>query len=149
MFLNFYQGIVDLQCCVTSSCIKKVNQLYVCMYIYSSQILFPYRPLQSIDQSSLCYTVDPFIFLVNQASGYVGLASPPRDLTPLPAQKGLSLDHWTIWEFPLGPYQFPILYIVVYIQGFPGDMMVKSLAANAGDSSLIPRSGRSHMTQGN
>ena len=39
---------------------RKVTQLYIYIYIYVSilfQILFPFRLLQSIEQSSLCYAV--------------------------------------------------------------------------------------------
>ena len=36
---------------------SKVNQLYIYIYpLFFSEIIFPYRPLQSTEQSSLCYT---------------------------------------------------------------------------------------------
>ena len=40
-------------------------------------------------------------------------------------------------------HQLPILYMVVYIWGFPGGSTGKECACNAGDPSLIPGSGRS------
>ena len=39
---------------------SKVNQPYVYIYLLFFQILFPYRQLQSTEQSSLCYTVGPY-----------------------------------------------------------------------------------------
>ena len=38
---------------------SRVIQLYIYMYIFFFQILFPYRLLQNIEYSSLCYTVGP------------------------------------------------------------------------------------------
>ena len=38
---------------------SKVNQLYIYIYPLFFQILFLYRSLQSIKQSSMCYTVGP------------------------------------------------------------------------------------------
>ena len=55
-------GIVDLQCCVSV-----VQQSDSVIHIHIStlvQILFPYRPLQNIEQSSLCYTVGPYQLVV-------------------------------------------------------------------------------------
>ena len=50
--------MVDLQCCVSfRGTANWFSYTYTC--IYSFQILFPYRSLQSIEQSSLCYTVGP------------------------------------------------------------------------------------------
>ena len=51
--------IFDLQCCVSFRCTAKC---FIYTYIYISilfQILFPFSLLQNIEQSSLCYTVDP------------------------------------------------------------------------------------------
>ena len=39
---------------------SKVNPLYIYIYPLFFQILFPYRSLQSIEQSSLCYTVGSY-----------------------------------------------------------------------------------------
>ena len=33
--------------------------VFTCVYIYSYSILSPYRLLQNVEYSSLCYTVDP------------------------------------------------------------------------------------------
>ena len=64
LILNFYWSIVDLQCCVSFRC-TTVNQLYIYIYPLFFQILFPYRSLQSIEQSSLCYTVGPYLLSVS------------------------------------------------------------------------------------
>ena len=66
-FFNFYQDTVDLQCCVSFICTEK----WICHNIHISsllKILFPCRPLQSIEQSSLCYTVGPYqlLFYIQQ-----------------------------------------------------------------------------------
>ena len=58
-FLIFilYRGIIDEQCCVTFRCTANCFS-----YKYASirfQILSPFRLLQNILQSSLCYTVGP------------------------------------------------------------------------------------------
>ena len=53
-FLNW--GIVDLQCCVTFRC---EVQWFSYIYIFFFNILFPYRLLQNIEHSSLCYTAGP------------------------------------------------------------------------------------------
>ena len=56
-FKNFYWSRVDLQCCVNSCCTaKRIIHIHISTLF---QILFPYRSLQSIEQSSLCYTVGP------------------------------------------------------------------------------------------
>ena len=40
---------------------KKVSQLSICIYLLFFQILFPYKSLQSIEKSSLCYTIGPCV----------------------------------------------------------------------------------------
>ena len=52
----FYAG-AQLINNVLVSVYSKVIQLYIYIYPLFFQILFPYRPLQCIEQSSLCYTV--------------------------------------------------------------------------------------------
>ena len=56
-FFNFYWSLVDLQCCVRFRCTAKwISYMYT--YIHSFfffKILFPYRPLQSVERSSLCH----------------------------------------------------------------------------------------------
>ena len=57
-FFLVYWSMVDLQCFYLLL-YSKVIQLYTYIYLLFSlffQILFPYRSLQSIEQSSLCYT---------------------------------------------------------------------------------------------
>ena len=49
---SFYWSIVDLQCFVSSRCTAKWFS-----YTYFFQILFPYRLLQNIAYSSLCYSL--------------------------------------------------------------------------------------------
>ena len=51
---NFYWHIVDLQCCVNSGVQQSDSVIHVSILF---QILFPFRFLQNIWQSSLCYTV--------------------------------------------------------------------------------------------
>ena len=51
---------------------------HISFYIYIFQILFPYRRLQNIDYSSLCYRVGPYfiyISLENPRDGGAWLAS--------------------------------------------------------------------------
>ena len=66
IFLNW--SVVDLQCHVSLSYTAKwfshiniYTYIYICTYIYIKlfQILFPYRLLQNIEYSPLCYTVGP------------------------------------------------------------------------------------------
>ena len=67
LFLFFYWNIVDLQCCVGFRYTAKwFSFIYIYIYIYIFryiyilfQILFPYRLLQNIEYSYLCYTVGP------------------------------------------------------------------------------------------
>ena len=40
-------------------------------------------------------------------------------------------------------------YTKNYLRGFPGSSVVKNLPASAGDTGLIPNSGRSHIPQRN
>ena len=54
-FSVFNWSIVDLVCCVSFRCTAKWFS-YTYIYIYFFQILFPYRLLQNIEYSSLCYT---------------------------------------------------------------------------------------------
>ena len=57
-FLLHYWSIVDLQCWVSFRCTAKWGSyVYTCIYSFFS--LFPYRPLQSTEQSSLGYIVGP------------------------------------------------------------------------------------------
>ena len=59
LILFFYWSVVDLQRCVSFRCTAKwFSYIYTCIYILF-QILFPYRLLQNIEYSSLCYTVGP------------------------------------------------------------------------------------------
>ena len=53
---NFYWSIVDLQCCISFRYTTKNPFIHISTVF---QILFPYRPLQSIEQNFLCYTVGP------------------------------------------------------------------------------------------
>ena len=65
----FNWSIVDLQCYVTFRCTAQwFSFTYIYIYIYKIyiyiiyiyiQILFPYKLLQNIEHSSLCYTVGP------------------------------------------------------------------------------------------
>ena len=58
-FYIFYWNMVDLQCWLVSG----VKQSESVIHIHIStlfQSLFPYRSLQSIEQSSLCYAVGPY-----------------------------------------------------------------------------------------
>ena len=56
-------SIVNFQCCVSFSWIAKwfsyIYIFYICVWIHLFQILFPYRLLQNIECSSLCYKVGP------------------------------------------------------------------------------------------
>ena len=63
--ISFYWSIVDLQCCVSFRCTAKVIQLYVYIYSFFFKIFFSYRLSQNIEQSSLCYTVDPSWLSIN------------------------------------------------------------------------------------
>ena len=59
-FFNLiYCPIVDLQCCISFCCMQ--SELFIHRHISTLfQILFPYRLLQSIEQSSLCNTAGPY-----------------------------------------------------------------------------------------
>ena len=39
---------------------RKEIQLYIYMFLFFFQILFPFRLLHNIEQRSLCYTVGPY-----------------------------------------------------------------------------------------
>ena len=54
------------KCCVSFYCIAK-QIIYTYTDIHPFKILFPYRPLQSIKKSSLCYTVGPYCVLVDHS----------------------------------------------------------------------------------
>ena len=56
--IYFYRSIINLQCCVNFRCTAKWFS-YTYIYIYFFQILFPYRLLQNIEYSSVCYTIGP------------------------------------------------------------------------------------------
>ena len=91
---------------------SKVNQLY--MYIYPRfQIFSLYRSLQSIEQSSLCYTAGPYYFSIL----YIVVC--------------------------ICQFQSPSLSLVTITLGFPGGSDGKESVCNAGDLGLIPGSGRS------
>ena len=56
--INFYWSIADLQSCVSFCCTAKwISYMYT--YIHSFLDSIPYRLLQNIEYSSLCYTVGP------------------------------------------------------------------------------------------
>ena len=81
-FFNFYWSIVDLQCCFSSG----VQQSESVIHIHIStlfQILFPYRSLQSIGQSSLCYTAGPcWLSILNIAVCTCQFQTPSLSLHP-------------------------------------------------------------------
>ena len=56
-----YWSIVDLQCCVNFYCIVKLFSS-ICTYV-PFHILFHYGLAQDIEYSSLCYTIELFLFI--------------------------------------------------------------------------------------
>ena len=86
-FSLIFIGIVDLQCCVCFCC-KAISYayiyMYLCMYIYTHTHIksiyiykrvdiyplflysFPLQSLESIEKSSLCYIVCPYLFYIEQ-----------------------------------------------------------------------------------
>ena len=75
--LIFYWSIVDLQCCVVSA----VQQSESVIHIHIStllKILFSYRSLQSIEQSSLCYTVGSYQSSILYTSVYTCQSQSPN-----------------------------------------------------------------------
>ena len=81
------------------------------------QILFPFRLLQNIEQSSLCYTVGPcwlsiFFFFFGHTMRPVEL--PPPGIEPAPsAVEALSLNHWTTWEVLVICFKYSSVYMSV------------------------------------
>ena len=81
-FSKKFLSVVDLQCCINFKCTTKwIN--YACTYIHSFffKILFPYRPLQSTEQSSPCYTVGSYYLFYTQQCVY---ANPNFPIYPFP-----------------------------------------------------------------
>ena len=58
---------------------SKVNQLNICIYPPCFRLFFPYRPLQSIEQSSLWCTIGPPQFLLHRV---VCMSIPSSQFTP-------------------------------------------------------------------
>ena len=48
-FLNFYWSIADLQCCMLSPIQKTASVIQIHITTHFFKILFPYKPLQSIE----------------------------------------------------------------------------------------------------
>ena len=87
LFLIFilYWSIVDLQCCI-SGVQQRDSVIHIHIAILS-QILFPHRLLQNIEQRPLCYIVGPVgcLFYIQQRV-YVNpklLIQPSPNLSPL------------------------------------------------------------------
>ena len=68
-------SIIELQCCVSFRCIAT---WFSYTYIPSFQILFPYKLLQNIELSSLCYTVGPFWLSILHIIMYICSSQPPN-----------------------------------------------------------------------
>ena len=68
-----------LQCCVSFRC-KAVRQTHISTLF---QIIFPYRPLQSTEQSSLCYTGSPYELFILYVV-YVYMSIPISQFIPPP-----------------------------------------------------------------
>ena len=58
-FFSFYWNIFDTQCSTVSGVQQSESVMHIHMFTLF-QIIFPYRPLQSIEQSFLFYTVRPY-----------------------------------------------------------------------------------------
>ena len=81
-----YWSTVDLQCCDSFKCIPKWFS-YTYTYIYLFQNIFPFRLLQNIKQSSLCYTVGPCWLSILNIVVCMSIPNsqfiPPPQLSPL------------------------------------------------------------------
>ena len=67
------------------SCFCCIEKWISYMYPYRLRILFPRRPLQSIEQSSLCYTVGPYqLSVLNTVVCICQSQSSTLSLSPLP-----------------------------------------------------------------
>ena len=65
-FLKIFLGVQLFYNVILVSDVQ-LNESVICIHIATHfQILFPYRPLQSIEQSSLSYTVRPYLLPILQ-----------------------------------------------------------------------------------
>ena len=94
-FFNLiYCPIVDLQCCISFCCMQ--SELFIHRHISTLfQILFPYRLLQSIEQSSLCHSVGSHQLSILYISSVQSLSHVQLSGTP-----------WTVACLP----GFPVIY---------------------------------------
>ena len=66
----------------------------------------------------------------------------------------MGFDSQGIWTLRTSLYNFPLYFswdlcgFLTLVLGFPGGPVVKNLPVNAGDVSLVPGPGRSHMPRG-
>ena len=149
---------------------SKVNQLYIHIHTLFRghirtlfQILFPCRSLQSIEQSSLCYTVGSYqlsilyIMVCIYTAFFFGNLPvnswPPHTPSFISSSQGLYQAHLSSSSLSFGletqsrqeagQPQEPFLW------DFPGGTVVKNLPASAGDTGSSPGPGRSHRPQSN
>ena len=86
-FFNFlfYIGIQLIDNIVLVSGVQQSDSVIRIHVSILFQILFPFRLLQSIEQSSLCYTVGPWLSILNTAVCTCQSQTPNLSLPPHPS----------------------------------------------------------------
>ena len=107
-FFTLYWSIVDYQCVNLRCTAKRFSYTYTCIYRCFFWILFPFRLLQSIEWSSLCYN---FLYQLSHkgsprilkwvAYPFSRGSSRPRNQTGISCNAGRFFTSWAIREAPV------------------------------------------------